>query len=415
MCCSLHGLVARLTGDSNYLVSTLKAVVEHIHRIVLVGGRRHRHAERALKILVTLVKKTPLPPVDGAWITRLLRSAAGNMDDEKFILFLRLGARRKEEGAAPDAETPIEVAGGTTYPPSRGGTVPSETPDIADILFNQIIRNVHTCSQMKGGWQDEAVYGGLIAIADIPGLGTCLPEFKSLQTLSRAMEKGEDKSKSKPFRVRKAAYDVVVAAQDGWLKSADLRETFGDLDIPGKLYSVAIEIGLPGYQRSFLGMMEILSEDRYWHPYLRNAMDTWLPLRYESPGHVQRILITVGELIIPGSEGSTPPPDEPLEKLLEEEWARVPGRLVQDLTADRLKPLAEATAQFKRQLPADRDRDRRAILSVVEKVVPSLEKRRDEGYDGPGEDVCEIINELIEVLVLRSPAARSSTSGSGFW
>ena len=415
MCCSLHGFVARLTGDSDYLMSAFKAVVEHIQGIILVGGRRHRHAEEALEILVTLVKKTPLPPVDGEWITQLLWSAAGSMDDEKFILFMRLGARRKEDGTTPDVETLIDVAGGTTYPPSHEGNIPSKTPVAADILFNQIIRNVQTCSQMEGGWQDEAVYGGLIAIADIPGLGTCLPEFKSLQTLSRAMEKEEDKSESKRFRVRKAAYDVVLAAQDGWLRSADLRGTLEDLDIPGKLHSVAIEIGLPGYQRSFLGMVEILSEDRYWHSYLRNSMDIWLPLRHESPGHVQRILITVGELIIPGSEESKPPPDAPLEKLLEEEWARVPGRLVQDLAADRLRPLAEATAQFKRQLPADRDRDRRAILSVVEKVVSSLEKRRDEGYDGPGEDVCEIINELIEVLALRSPAARSNTSGSAFW
>ena len=184
----------RLTGDSDYLVSTFKAVVEHIHGIILTEGRRHRYAEKALEILVTLARQAPLPPVDSAWITRLLKSAAGSMDDEKFILFMRLGARRKEEGATPDVETAADATEGTTSLPPHGGIVPSETPVIADTLFNQIIRNVRTCAQKEGGWQDEVVYGGLIAIADIPGLGTCLPEFESLQMLSRAMEKGGDKN-----------------------------------------------------------------------------------------------------------------------------------------------------------------------------------------------------------------------------
>jgi hypothetical protein len=98
-------------------VSTFKAVVEHIHGIALAGGRRRRHAEGALEILVTLVEKTPpplvdapLPLVDSAWITQLLRSAAGgSMDDEKFTLFMRLSARRKEEEAAPDAKVPADA------------------------------------------------------------------------------------------------------------------------------------------------------------------------------------------------------------------------------------------------------------------------------------------------------------------
>ena len=223
------------------------------------------------------------------------------------------------------------------------------------------------------------------------------------------MERGKDKSKSKPFRVRKTAYDVVFAARDGWLRSPDLRKTLENLDIPRELHSVVVETGRIDRQRSFLEMVEILAEDRYWYSYLRNAMGIWVHFRHEGPDHVQRILITVGELIIAGSEGSKPPLGKQLEKLVEDEWAGVPGRLVQDLTADRLKPLAEATAQFKQQLPADRDRDRRAILDMVEKVVPSLEKRRDEGYDGPGEDVCEIIDDLIEVL--RSPTTQSAGPG----
>ena len=383
--------IPRLTGDSDHIVPTFRAVVEHIHSLVLNRGRRRRHAETALEILVTLVKKaleipvtlvkktsttladTPLPLVDGAWIMQLLRSAAGSMDDERFTLFMRLSARRKEEEASPNVE-------------SSGAPIPE------DIFFNKIMHNIQICTQEEGGWRDEAVYGGLITIRDIPGLGTCLPESESLQTLSRAMENGE----YEPFRVRKAAYDVVLAARNGWLKSTGLRKTLQDLDIPRNLHSVAIETDLPGYQRSFLEMMEILSEDRYWHPYLRKAMDIWLPLYQKGPGYVQRILIAVGELIVPESEESRPSPDEPLEKLVEDEWARVPGRLVQDLTVDRLAPLAEVTERLKGLLVPERDR--MAVLAVVEQVIPSLERRRDGGYEGPGEDVRKVVDELIEVL-----------------
>ena len=52
------------------------------------------------------------------------------------------------------------------------------------------MQNVRTRVEKEGGWWDEAVYGGLIAIADIHGLGACLPEFESLQMLFRAMGKG---------------------------------------------------------------------------------------------------------------------------------------------------------------------------------------------------------------------------------
>ena len=437
---SLPWFVERLIGDSNYFVSTFKAVVEHIHGIVLAKGRRRRHAEKALEILVTLVKKTPpplvdapLPLIDGAWITQLLRRAAekkedtekkddaekpddpkkpddaDKMDDEKFTLFLRLSARRKEEEPAPDAKTPTDATEDTTISPPHEGNVPPEAPVSADILFTKIMRNVRTCTQGRGGWHDEAVYGGLIAIRDIPGLGTCLPGPESLQTLSKAMEKeAGDQSESKPFRVRKAAYNVILAAREGWLKSKDLRETLESLDIPRKLHSVVTETGNPNHQRSFLEMIEILAEaeDKYWHSYLRKAMHIWLPLHHDGPSHVLHILITVGELIAPGCEGSRPPLDKPLEKFIEDEWLAVPGRLVQDLTADRLEPLAEATAQFKRQLSANRDSDRRAIQSAVEKVVPALERRREQGYDGPGAEIRKIIDELLRVL--QSPAAQST-------
>ena len=386
-----------LTRTSDYFVSTFKAVVEHIHGILLVRGRRRRHAEKALVVLFALAKKTTLPLVDAPWINELLkRAAVGNMDDEKFTLFMRLNARKKEEEAGADVEIPfnqerIHVQDGINTFHGLEVITPSEIPTPDHILFDKIMRNICTCVEKESGWQDEAVYGGLIAMRDIPRLRSYLPEDDSLQMLSKAMEK-----ESKPLRVRKAAYDVVLVARDGWLKSTALRPILESLDVPRKLHSIVIETGRSDDQRSFLEMMEILSEDRYWHPYLRKAMDVWLPLRHEGPGHVLRILITVGELIIPGSEGSKPPLDKPLEKLVEDEWAGVPGRLVMNLTADRLKPLAEITQQLKEL--SFTESGRRAVLGVVEKVIPSLERRREDGYNGPGEDICGIVNDLLEIL-----------------
>ena len=63
-------------------------------------------------------------------------------------------------------------------------------------------------------------------------------------------------------------------------------------------------------------------------------MEIWVPLHYDKPGHALCILIIVGEPIVPGSEGSQKPLDEPSGKFIEDEWARVPGWLVQDLTAE---------------------------------------------------------------------------------
>jgi hypothetical protein len=163
--------------------------------------------------------------------------------------------------------------------------------------------------------------------------------------------------KDKPFRVRKAAYDVILVARDGWLRSAELRQTLEDLDFPRQLHSVVIETGRSDHQRSFLMMMEILSEDRYWHSYLRGAMDIWLPFRHEGPDQVLRILANVWRTTTPGVRRFQPPPlDKFLEKLVEDEWAGVPGRLVKDLTADRLEPLAEVTKQFKELLFTETDR-----------------------------------------------------------
>ena len=104
-------------------------------------------------------------------------------------------------------------------------SLPTPTPEGA--LFSKIMGNIRACVEKEGGWSDEAVYGGLIAIRDIPGLESCIPNIEFLQTLSKAMEK-EDKS----FRVRKAAYDIVLVARNGWLKLVVLRPILEDLDFP---------------------------------------------------------------------------------------------------------------------------------------------------------------------------------------
>jgi hypothetical protein len=142
-------------------------------------------------------------------------------------------------------------------------------------------------------------------------------------------------------------------------------------------------------------MMEILSEDRFWHSYLRKAMDIWLPLHHEGPVHALRILTNVGGLLLPGRGDYDI--DKPLEKVLEDEWTTVPGRLPKDLTVDLLEPLAEVTEQFKK-LFSSAEADRVAVLDAVERVIPSLEMRRDDGYSGPGDDIRRVIDDLLELL-----------------
>ena len=176
---------------------TFKLVVEHIHGIALAKGCRRPYAKTALGILLTLAKKTTFPLVDSAWIDDLLKRAAwGKMDDETFIVLLRLSALRKEEDAAADSET-LPGQGfdltqrGEADPRFPGETVASEhsTPEYA--LLSKVLQNVKTCGAQGGSWQDEAVYGGLIAIKDIPQLRLCLPKVEFLQTLSKSIEKEE--------------------------------------------------------------------------------------------------------------------------------------------------------------------------------------------------------------------------------
>ena len=377
-------LTMTLIIDSDCAVRTFKMVVEHIHGLVLARSVRHRDTKTtALEILLALVKETTLPLVDPAWINGLLNSAAvGSMDDATFTLFLRLSARQEEENAAaPSHQDHLRDQGGAT--PLGAAT---EYP-----LFTKILQNVKTCSEREGGWQDDAVYGGLVAMRDIPQLGSFHPDRDFLGTLSKAMER------SKPLHVRKAAYDVILVAQDGWLKSTGLCQTLKDLDFPRQLHGVVIETGGPDRQHSFLVMMETLSRDECWHSYLRRTMDVWLPFRHEGPRQVLHILFYVGGLSLPEYDDSNLPPlDGFLGKLVVDEWARVPGRPLKDLTANHLEPLAEVTKRFREVLFTESKR--RAALATVGRVIPSLEKRRDRGYEGPGEDVRSIIHDLLRIL-----------------
>ena len=409
--CSLAQILATgLTGDSDYLQLTFKMVVEHIHETALdSAGRRHRYARTALEILLLLAKKTTFPLVDVLWINKLLRrAAAGKKMDDVFVLFLRLRALGKEEDCAADGQLPIgpefaHVQDLESDLHSLGGAVTSEAPTPERILLSTISKNIKTCSDREGGWEDGAVYGGLVVIRDIHHLQACIPEFSFLKTLAEAMEKDN------PPRVRNAAYDIIQAAQDGWLRLADLRDTFEKLDFPRQLHSVVIAPGCSGHQLSFLKMMEILSEDRYWHPYLRGAMDLWLGFCHEGTDQVIQILLRVGE-IPPPEVGHCLPLDNHLVKIVEDEWARVPGRPAKDLSADLLGPFAEVTTQLKELLFTETDRQ--AVVDVVERVLPSLEMRRDDGYEGPGKDIVKLINDLLNDL--RIPTV-STGHRSSYW
>lgn len=402
--------VVLIIGDSDYFVPIFKAVVQHIHGIILARSRRYRRATTSLEILLSIAKHTSLPLVDAAWMSQLMKQAAeGDMADEQFTLFLRFSARRKEEDATATAEIPPDQ----DYVHVQGPKADSQSPRILmtiettldHTLFNKIMKNIQTCVEKKDGWHDEAVYGGLIVIRDIHQLESSLFDDGALQTLYDAMDN------RRPFRVRKAAYDVMLVTQDQWLNSKELRQKLEELDFLRQLHGVVIEIARSDYQRSFLMMMGVLSEDEYWQAYLRNAMDIWLPFRHEGPAHALHILTNVAGLLLPRQSSSNPPsPDETLEKRVEDEWAAFPSRPVPDLSADRLKPLAEITEQFMEL--SFNENDRKAVLAMVQRVIPSLKNRCDSGYRGPGEEVRGIINDL--VTKLQSPPSASTRRRSTY-
>ncbi|KAF9778756.1 hypothetical protein BJ322DRAFT_489434 [Thelephora terrestris] len=316
------------------------------------------------------------------------------MGEDAFILFLRLRALRKDGDCVVDAESQFGQGGAHVQsheadPNFLGEAVTSAILIPEYTLLQRISMNVKVCSDRDGGWRDEAVYGGLVAIRDICRLGPCLPEVGFLQTLAEAME--EDK----PFSVRKVAYDVLQAARDDWLRSVVLRQTLWRLDLPRRLYSVAIQTGRADHQLSFLKIVEILSEDEYWHSYLRGSMDIWLDCRHEGPHQAIQILLRIGK-IPPPEDGHHLQIDDLLVKIVADEWARVPGRQAKDISADLLKPFVEVTMQLKESFFSESDRQ--AVLAVVEQVIPSLEKRQNFAYEGPGKVVSAMVSGLLCAL-----------------
>jgi hypothetical protein len=196
VCRPSRALAVELTGDSDYLASTFRSVVEHIHKIVLENGDRRFHAKTALEILLTLVKKTSSSPINAPWINGLLEGAAcGKMDDETFTAFLRFSALRGGEATTIYLGIPPTQGYGHVRLDEARITGP-ENPTPEYNLLDQVLRNIETCSAREDGWQDDAVYGGLITIGDIPGLGSYHPTAGLLQMLSKAMEKGEDQGET---------------------------------------------------------------------------------------------------------------------------------------------------------------------------------------------------------------------------
>ena len=388
-----------LISDSKYFVPTIKAVVEHILDISLTRSRRYRHVVEALEILLTLARHPSLPRVDAAWINDLLkRAAVGEMVDKEFILLLKLSAWRKEEGVMVDTGVgyyPIQHF--EIDPQALGTTATSEAPTPDGTLFSKVMKTIQ-----EYGWQEEAVYGGILAIRDIRRLGPSLFDDDALQTFHEALNRGNS------LRIRQAAYDAMLVTRDQWLMSPQLRKRIEEFGLFRQLHRVVIEIARSDYQQSFLMMMGILSEDPYWRSYLREDMDIWFPLRREGSAYTAHIVANVGELSLARRDSYIlPTTDDLLRTLIVAEWAAVPGpgRQVHDLTADRLKPLAEVTERFK-ELLFD-DRCRREVIATVERVLPALALRRDDGYTGPEDDVRDIINDLLAKL--RIPPRRRLT------
>ena len=295
------------------------------------------------------------------------------MADEEFTLLLRLSARR--------------VGGfGIVNPRSLGTTATWEFPTQDGTLFGKVVTSIRT-----HGWQEEAVYGGLLAIRDIRLLGSSLFDDDALQTFHEALNHGN------PLHIRQAAYDAMLVTRGQWLRSENLRQRLGEFGLFRQLHHVVVKLNRSDYQRSFLMMVEILSEDAYWRSYLREDMGIWLSLRDEGMRHALRILANVGGLPLPMLDDLNPLSfDRVLQRMVLEEWERVPKRHACDLTADRLKPLVEVTEQFK-ELLFDRD-DQRAVLAKISEVAQHFVPPDGDSYDGPGGDVRGIVDDLVAKL-----------------
>ena len=373
-----------LTVDSEYLELTLKTVVEHILQIAPKKSR-YRYLGLALGTILTLLKKSPFWRLtDVVWIDELLgRAVEWRVNNELFTQLLRFRALS------------------TKYRDDQ--IVASETLIPEGAIFDAISRAIVTCNKQWEWWNDEAMYGGLAAMRNIRRLGSRVPDVTFLRTLSCAMETREGECN---FGVRKAAFDVIFVARDGWLTSDRLREALQKFDIPRRLHGVTLDIPDSDYQCGFLDMMEILSKDRKWHPYLREAMDIWLPLRSEGWKQIVAIFARVAEIPSPEIRVFS---RRSLVVLVEKEWVRVSRSRGGNLTADLLIPLVEVTKKLK-ELWFD-EKDRKAVLTVVEQVIPSLEEGNNEG---PKEDIRCIVGDLVKVLQVPR-ASTSAKQRSASW
>ena len=364
-------------------------VAEHIHKLVLGRVHRARHSNHALELVLTLTDQAPFPYIDvtWTWINKVLESAAeGRIEDRTFFLFLRLRGLRKQATIAHISATNCEAD--TSHQSAVGYP-----------LFSRILEAINTCSEQEHRWEGDAIYGGLLAIRDIRGIGTCPPEG-FLKTFFDAMEDvktleasdADERNWIRPWRVRKAAYDLLVAVQDKWLRSAGLRQTLRDLDFPRRLYSVVSTTGHSEQRGTFLVMMKILSEYMYWHSCLRGAMDIWLPIYHDGLKETIHILANVGGILSPCVVDSSLPGSRLIVDLVENEWTRVPGRRAADLSTDLLEPVVEVTKQLKKL--SFEQKGREEVLATVEEVVPSLERQRD-GGEGSEEGICGIFEDLL--------------------
>ena len=374
-------------------------VVEHIHQIILAGSRRSRHAAQAMEILLTLVRYTWVPLIDTAWTRKLLKRAVeGGMTDEHFTLFLELTAwGLNSEDAMVDTEVGdfVFIHGFEADPQPLRRTAASQAPITDDIVFRRIMAYIQDRVKRAKGWKEDehAIFCGLAAIGNMSGMKYPGFDDDTLQTLHDAMNKGNS------LRIRQVSYDVALVTQGHWLKSETLRQKLRDLDFFKQLYLITpIALRDSYHQRLFLQMTETLSEDPYWRSYVREAMHIWLHPRHNGPDHTVRIIGNISGGVSFAEWGDRNPSlfDDFLRRLLVDEWAAVPARHVPNLTADQLRSLAETTKEFQESLP---DEDyRRSVLAEVEKVIPGLERRQDGGYEGPGEDVRDIVNDLVAKL-----------------
>ena len=373
MCALAHACISTvgLIAYSDYVELTFKSVVEHVLGIALGGSRGTKDPELALRTILILAKKPSFPRIEVVWVDKLLSDALkGEVNIKILAQLLRLRGLAIGRGQAigRDLEEVVVVV-----------SVPL-TPE--DNLFNAIWRAIDG----NQGWGDEVVYGGLTVIKEMVQLGSYLPHPNFLKTLSDAM------SWVNSSRVKRAACDVMQVAQDGWLGSASLRQSLVDHDLPRRLSSVIQEIHCVNRERKFLGMIEILSNDKQRHSYLRKTMSTWICFRHLPGRRLQaaRIIATIGGIPFPEVDF---PDDFSLINLVKEEWTRVPGRGVKDLTPNRLMQLAGVTKQLKHILFDEVDR--KEVLAEVKQVIPHLERRLDFRQV---EDIRGIVEGLIRTL-----------------